>query len=269
MRTRERLRHHYEIEKRLAARLHDAATREERTAIFNTMYDELFREVPDHPRLTERDSPEARQRAVRWQMGILRPYLTRSTHYLEFAPGSCALAWEVARHVARATGVDISDQSGRKAGAPANFDLVVYDGYELALPDASIDVAYSNQLIEHLHPDDARAHFALVKRLLKPGGTYVLATPERWTGPHDISRYFSDVAEGFHLHEWDYPELLDALRAAGLRPSRAWWAARGVNVPLPIPVAAGLERILPRLPGSVRRRYGKFLVPMITLAATR
>ena len=49
-RTREQLRHHYEVEVRLAAQLR-AAPREQRFHMLTGLYEELFREVPHHPRL--------------------------------------------------------------------------------------------------------------------------------------------------------------------------------------------------------------------------
>lgn len=54
-RTEEQLRNHYLVEKSIAERL-KRANREERKRIYREMYDELFRKVPDHPRLTRRSS---------------------------------------------------------------------------------------------------------------------------------------------------------------------------------------------------------------------
>lgn len=36
-----------------------------------------------------------------------------------------------------------------------NFVLILSDGSNVAVPPSTVHVAYSNQLIEHLHPDDA------------------------------------------------------------------------------------------------------------------
>ena len=53
---------------------------------------------------------------------------------------------------------------------PNNLKLTIYDGYNLELQESSVDVVFSDQLIEHLDPEDVRLHFALVKRILKPQG---------------------------------------------------------------------------------------------------
>src|SRR5687767_10572854 len=75
-RSPERLWMHYVTERRLADRLRRAATPEERQRLCATMYDELFRLVPDHPRLTKRDEdPAVREEGVAWDLAQLRPFL--------------------------------------------------------------------------------------------------------------------------------------------------------------------------------------------------
>jgi hypothetical protein len=49
----DRLRHHYEVERELAEKLRNS-TREQRAGLYKTLYDELFKMVPDHPRLKEK-----------------------------------------------------------------------------------------------------------------------------------------------------------------------------------------------------------------------
>ena len=49
-RTQEQLRQHFEIERELAAKLKNASAAE-RKSLYNEVYDELFRRVPDHPQL--------------------------------------------------------------------------------------------------------------------------------------------------------------------------------------------------------------------------
>ena len=172
-RSSDPFRRHYEVERELAARLRNS-TRAERPALFATLYDELFERIPDHPRLTRRDAPEISRRKVLSQLRLLRPFLKPDTVFLEFAPGDCRLAAAVASQVRRAIGADISDQRTPGEASPPNLELIVYDGYELPVPDATADVIFSYQFLEHLHPDDVDGHFAMVRRLLKPGGVYVL-----------------------------------------------------------------------------------------------
>src|SRR5690606_38036388 len=101
------------VEKSLAERL-KRSTREEGTHIFSTMYDELFRQVPDHPRLTRRQSDQLTHIATRRKLSAVRKLLGKSSVFLEFAPGDCRFAFEAAKHVQHVYGVDISDQRNPK-----------------------------------------------------------------------------------------------------------------------------------------------------------
>jgi len=267
-RTIEQIRRHFEVERELADRLR-RSTREERTRLFRTMYGELFERVPDHPRLVRREDPAATSRAVASQFALLREFLPGARTFLEIAPGDCRLSFEVAKHVERVIGADISDQSGNAPGRPANFELLVYDGYTLDLPDDSVDVVFSYQFIEHLHPDDVPLHFALVRRVLKPGGVYVFATPHRFSGPHDISGYFCATPQGFHLKEWTYGELGQEVERAGFgewftfrfgkaRQSRLWNA-----------LTLAMERITGWLPARARKAVSRRLFQGVTMLARK
>ena len=81
----------------------------------------------------------------------------------------------------------------------------------------------SNQVIEHLHPEDLEAHLRGAYSILKGGGRYVFCTPHRYTGPHDVSRVFkTDEPKGMHLREYTYQELVEAVKRAGF--SRIYYA---------------------------------------------
>lgn len=84
-------------------------------------------------------------------------------------------------------------------------DGVHLDRFE---PKNTYDVVLSDQVIEHLHPEDVIPHFKSVFTILATGGIYVFNTPHRYTGPYDISRVFKcDEPKGMHLHEYTYREL--------------------------------------------------------------
>jgi SAM-dependent methyltransferase len=268
-RSLERLRHHYEVEKRLADRLKAAANPAARARIYATMYDELFAAVPDHPRLTRQRDPAAERLQVDRLLALLQPYLGPRVEYVEFGAGTGALTFAVSPRVARARAVEIADQLPPGVPRPANFELVLYDGYHLDIAPDSVDLVFSEQFVEHLHPDDAEHHFTLVHRMLKPGGRYLLRTPERWTGPHDVSRWFSDIAQGFHLHEWTYREIGAVARRIGYRRAQAFWNARGRCVAWPWPVAIATEACIARWPPGLRRTLGHRLIPMVTLAVVK
>jgi SAM-dependent methyltransferase len=251
-RSRERLRAHYRVERRIADRLRAARDAAERRAIFATMYEELFREVPDHPRLLKGgDAARERERDVAWDLAQLSPYLAPGCTFLEVGAGDCALSRRVAEVAKAVYAVDISDQA--RAPLPANVQLVISDGSSIPVPEASVDVAFSDQLMEHLHPDDAREQLANIHRALKPGGVYFFITPNRLYGPSDISAYFDDVASGFHLREYSLGELAAILSETGFPTVQPWVGARGVFMRCPFAPLAALEQALDRMPARWRR----------------
>ena len=86
----------------------------------------------------------------------------------------------------------------------------------------SIDLAYSNQLMEHLHPEDAIEQVKDIYRILKKGGKYICITPNGINGPHDISRFYGNELVGFHLKEYLPSELKKLFIANGFKRVRAY-----------------------------------------------
>jgi SAM-dependent methyltransferase len=246
-RSPEQVREHYELEKALAAQLRSAGA-QERKQLYGRLYDELFRRLPHHPTLTRKVSAEETRRRVRYQLRLLRRFIGPDTSYLEVGPGDCALSFEVARYVRKSIGIDVSAELTAASGRPENFELVLSDGTSIPVPAGSIDVAYSNQLMEHLHPDDARDQLINLNRALRCGGLYVCATPNRLTGPHDISRDFDAVATGFHLREYTNTELMALFRGCGFGRVRVYNSVRGYAFRLPRWLPLAVERWLARQP---------------------
>jgi SAM-dependent methyltransferase len=258
-RTPERLRAHYLVERGIADRVRAARTPEERRAIFATMYDELFSQVPDHPRIDAKASASAsRERDLDWSMAQLRPYLFDGCTFLEVGAGDCALAARVAERAGRVYAVDISDQvQGR---LPGNVTLVITDGRAIDVAPGSVDVAFSDQLMEHLHPDDAAAQLRNIHRALRPGGVYMCVTPNRIYGPSDISAFFDDEARGFHLKEYTLGEMREIFARAGFPKTHVYVGARGLFLRCPSFIVRALERALGALPAGLRRKVADIKV---------
>jgi len=245
------LTNHYLVEKELADQVR-RSTREERQTLLPKVYDELFARVPDHPRLSRRENHDESKRSVEARMKILNGMLKENTVFLEIAPGDCRLACAVAPRVARVYAADISDQRTFGTEMPLNCELVLFDGFHLDLPQAFADVAFSYQFLEHLHPEDLGAHMDLVARALKPGGAYILDTPHSFSGPHDISRYFSNSAEGFHMHEWTYSEIAKLSQNHGFDRMSVYRFGRRWDTPLASMATCLTELCFRMLPGKLR-----------------
>ena len=256
-RTPDQVRQHYLIEKELAGRL-KASRPEERRHLYNLLYDELYQRLPDHPRWTVKRDPEARKRAVQEELGVLKRFLTPEMVFLEIGPGDCQLSLEVARCTRHVYAVDVSSEALSLADRLGNLETVLTDGISIPVPSSSIDLAYSNQLIEHLHPDDTRNQMASVLSVLKPGGMYICRTPNRLNGPHDVSRGFDEVATGFHLKEYSYRELTQLFRDAGFDKIRVLFTPRSFCFSLPVFSVKLIESALAALPACMITKIGSW-----------
>jgi SAM-dependent methyltransferase len=266
MRSYERIREHYLIEKELAARLR-SASKDERRELYTAVYDELFRRVQDHPQLTLKADAASRQAEVAARLKLLRAYLRPDVTYLEVGPGDCALATAVARRVRKVYAVDVSNEIAAGVALPENLEFVISDGCTIPVPEGSVHLAYSDQLMEHLHTDDAAEQLANIYRALAPGGVYVCITPNRLTGPHDVSRYFDEVATGFHLREYTVGELTKLFRASGFRKFTILAGGGGFHLSVPPLLVKTIEQLMHLLPATFGRTLARGLPLRLILGA--
>lgn len=260
----DQLREHYEIEKELAGRLKNAG-KEERSHLYTELYDELFKRVPHHPQLTTRVGSVSRTQSILPSLKLLKNFLKSDSTYLEIGPGDCALALEISKYVKKVYAVDVSKEITGYSDYPENFELIISDGCSIPVPPNSVDLAYSDQLMEHLHPDDALEQLKNIYTALAPAGKYICITPNRICGPHDISMYFDDVATGFHMKEYTIVELSRLLKAVGFSKIERFIKFKGVSVVLPLYPADWIESLLLKLPRSVGKKLSRFLVFKVLL----
>jgi SAM-dependent methyltransferase len=258
-RTEAQLRHHYEIERELAERLR-RASKQERSQLYASLYDELFTRVPDHIQLARKESPQARQRGIASQVRLLRHLVNQDSCFLEIGAGDCALSFAIAKSVQRVYAVDVSKEIAKDLDFPANVQLILSDGCTIALPPESVDVAYSNQLMEHLHPDDAFEQLQHIYTVLKPGGVYLCVTPNQLSVPHDISRYFNTVAAGFHLKEYTTTELNNLFCEVGFSRVDVYVGTKGRFLHPPLWLIQWYEQILVAMPSALRKRAAYNLI---------
>jgi len=117
------------------------------------------------------------------------------------------------------TATEITRERGAHFTAPApHLRWALTDGVHLDLYEKpeSYDIVLSDQVIEHLHPDDLETHFATALTILKPGGMYLFCTPHVHLGPNDVSRVFgTSRPQGMHLREYGYADLVKVSLRAG------------------------------------------------------
>jgi SAM-dependent methyltransferase len=250
-RSPDRIRAHYELELELAQILR-SASRENRKIVYGEVYRKLFEGLPDHPQNTRRVENSLQRIAP--QIAQVKPFLTKATAFLEVGCGDAALAIAISGDVRHAFGLDVTDALLPEK-QPDNFSYVPTSGANIDLPDHSIDFAYSNQLAEHLHPDDARDQFAEIRRVLRPGGRYYCTTPSRVTGPHDVSCYFDYDARGFHLKEYDYDSLRRLFLNAGFKRIEVQLRVKRLKFSAPFPLIRAVELAVLALPVKLRQHF--------------
>ncbi|HEU4589905.1 MAG TPA: class I SAM-dependent methyltransferase [Steroidobacteraceae bacterium] len=247
--------HHYRVEIELAARLR-CAPRAERPGLYGAVYDELYRRVPDHPQLTRKMSEAERRAAVMDRISLLRRFIDPQTVFLEIGAGDGSLPLEIARHARKCYALDVSREILSGVQHP-RVETVLSDGCSVPVPPGTVTLAYSFQVMEHIHPDDALEQLRNLHAAMAPGGSFICVTPSRLNGPHDVSRYFDPVARGFHLKEYTMAELDALFRAVGFRDVQAYPRFRGRYVRMPMWIVKGFERLFGWLPAALRRRIGR------------
>ncbi|KKL13241.1 hypothetical protein LCGC14_2527740 [marine sediment metagenome] len=86
--------------------------------------------------------------------------------------------------------------------------------------DDTFDCIVMDNVIEHMVPDTTGEVLKKCYNLLNIRGYLVVLTTHRFSGPHDISKFFLPFGaktEGFHLKEFSFIELEDALVKAGFQ----------------------------------------------------
>lgn len=244
------VRKHYEFEKSLALKLRQAS-KSERVKLYSSLYDELFQSMPH---LKKDSNSAASIRYAKAQLKFLERYLTKDTTLLEIGPGNCALAMEASKIVSKVILIDVSKEITGDTLLPENCNLIISDGSSIPVLPETINLVFSNQLMEHLHPDDAVTQLKNILIALVPGGAYLCVTPNRLSGPYDVSRGFDETATGFHLKEYTNSELRQMFKDAGFRKTRARIGGKGYYLHIPVPFLTIIEKLLDLFPFRIRQK---------------
>ena len=103
--------------------------------------------------------------------GIL-PFFKPGAHILEIGAGTGTQARELARRGFQVTAIDIPDSN---YASDRVYPIIDYDGRTIPLPDASVDIVFSSNVLEHV-PDLTRMH-AEIRRVLRPDGYCIHVLP--------------------------------------------------------------------------------------------
>ena len=217
--TEEMILSHWELEKRLTQELL-ASTPQNRWETFDRNYTRLYTDLAwlNQAEGEARPTAEADRDHHKWRTAIGAPPQT----LYEIGSGKAGLITYLARGGFLCKATEVTRERGAKhldSGVP-NLSWAVSDGVHLDQFEsaASYDVVISDQVLEHLHPDDVGPHLSGVHQILKADGRYIFRTPHRFSGPHDVSRVFKcDEPQGMHLKEYTNREFIAAARQAGFK----------------------------------------------------
>lgn len=127
------------------------------------------------------------------------------------------------------TGIDVLIPEKLKRHPRINF---IEDNLLTYQPSEQFDIAISDNVIEHLVKEDAKAHLQTIFNSLSPGGKLILLMPNRLFGPADVTRIIDyshsgkTPAQGGHVNESTYSEMVEILKEIGFE---------GFKTVLPIP----------------------------------
>jgi SAM-dependent methyltransferase len=111
----------------------------------------------------------------------------------------------------------------------------VHEGRPLPFEPGFFDVVTMLAVFEHIEPRPLAGLLAEVRRVLRPGGLYVMTTPAHWTGPllALLTRLSMVSGDEIEEHQGSYGrrEIRAALEAAGFQPAaiRAGFFEAGMN----------------------------------------
>lgn len=147
----------------------------------------------------------------------IAPFFPVGARILELGAGTGKQALELERRGFAVTAIEVADSN---YAAERVFPIKDYDGRTFPLPDASVDVVFSSNVLEHVQ-DLARMH-AETRRVLAPGGSCVHVLPTHtWRFWTTVTSYLEAIS--FSLSS--VPQLVPraALTSVELRRLREAW----------------------------------------------
>lgn len=151
----------------------------------------------------ERLIPKLHDRSIAYGEHLVRyksvSQIVKNKTVLDIACGTGYGTQIIANNAKKVIGIDLSEEAIAYAKKNYPHKNVTYqqgDATNIPLPDKSVDVVVSLETIEHI--PEPESFVKEVKRVLKPGGQFVVSTPND-----------DEFTEGniYHVHEFDFREL--------------------------------------------------------------
>ena len=204
---------------RLEAHYHDLLLREQDFEQRARLYDDFYSElIPLYGRTA---GPAEEDRSKDKYVKLFRKEL-EGKRIADFGCGQGHMLLAINRllETKGLTGIDVVFPEELKKHKEIDFVEANLMTHQLKEP---IDVAFSDNVLEHLVPEDAAIHLKNIYDNLNPGGKLIIIMPNRLFGPWDVTRIkdFSQsgklAAEGGHVNESTHYEMVAQLKAVGFQ----------------------------------------------------
>lgn len=258
--TEEQLWSIFQVEKNQAKVLKNEPNKEIRKQLYSNVYETYFEKLPYHPQFKIKNDPITKNARLEFQLNQIKPFLTKQTDFTEIGAGDCSLTIEASKYCNSTCALEVSDEIVKNISFPKNSQCLIFDGFNFPFENDSIDLAYSNQLMEHLHPEDAIDQVQEICRILRKGGKYICITPNGINGPHDISRFYGNDLVGFHLKEYLPSELKKLFIGAGFKRVRAYMMVKKRPIYISIRLIRLIEIVLYFFPTKTRKKLCHFSI---------
>jgi len=250
----------YETEIKHSNRLRISDTKK-RKLLYEKVYEDYYSELPFHPAFKVKNNFEIQKNRLDFQLNKLIPIVSKNQVFVEVGAGDCALSKQLSSYVGKIYALEISQTYAMQENElPSNMEIVIFDGFNFPFEANSIDFVYSNQLIEHLHPDDAIEQLRSIFNCLKKGGRHMIITPNRLLGPGDITGHFGDEPIGFHLKEYTDLELRSILKSVGFKKFKFQTIIKGKSIYVPLLIKWVLESYFSKISKQKRERLLKYRI---------
>jgi SAM-dependent methyltransferase len=159
------------------------------------------------------------------ELETILPLFPPGARILEIGGGTGRQALELSRRGFEVTAIDLALSS---YAARRVFPVIDYDGATIPLPDASVDVVFSSNVLEHV--DDLAHMHSEIRRLLAPNGKCIHVLPTHvWRFWSLLAGYPDAIVYFLHGAPSLVPRALPA-RLERARLAAAWYrTARDVG----------------------------------------
>lgn len=200
---------------------HELLIKEKDAKKREALYDEFYSKLLGfYGRTAKNDASLSDKIATKNPQVTLFQKELRNKSIIDFGCGEGFFLMNIQKNIPykKLTGVDVFIPESLLEHPQINF---IQSGIINFNTEEKYELAFSDNVIEHLAPLDLENHLKSVYESLLPGGKFILVMPNRLFGPMDVTRIMDNSssgktsAKGGHLNESTYTEMSAALSKVG------------------------------------------------------